>query len=350
MENTKLKLSYEEIGSMCGSLALLLHSGTGSADALTLLAEDVASPKLAEKLKDMALEADLGTPLSQLFGADESFPPYLKSLLEVGERTGRTEESLQSLADYYYDQARLSENLRDALVYPSILLVIMLLVVGVLLVKVLPIFDEVYRQLGTSLTGVAGGLLALGQGISKIMPVIAVLMIVIVVFVLLFANSESFRNKAVDLWRKRRGTKGLAWKIASAHFAQAFAMGLSSGLPTEESIELAGNVMSGIPAAKEQCDKCLNMIADGTPLPDALAETRLLPSTDARLLSLALKSGSADSSVRDISERLTAGGERSIRLAISRVEPALVIAGCILVGLILLCVMLPLMNIMSAIG
>ena len=55
-------------------------------------------------------------------------------------------------------------------------------------------------------------------------------------------------------------------------------------------------------------------------------------------------------SIRQIAERMTDRGERSLRQAVSRIEPALVIVGCLLVGLILLCVMLPLMNIMSAIG
>lgn len=346
----KLKLSYEEIGQMCANLALLIHSGTGNADALSLLAEDVTNAGLSEKLKSMASEADFGTPLSQLFAKEDAFPVYISKMLAVGERTGHTEETLQSLSDYYYNQSRLSEQLRDALVYPSVLLVIMLLVIGVLLIKVLPIFNDVYKQLGTSLTGVAGGLLALGNFLGKIMPVLAVIILAIVLFVLFFANSEDFRNKVLLWWRKKRGDKGLSWEISSAHFSQAFAMGLSSGMPTEDAIELASGVMQDIPAAKKHCDDCLVKISDGIPLPQALAEEKLLPLTESRLLATALKSGSADRSIQDISERLTEKGERSIRQSVSRVEPALVIVSCILVGLILLCVMLPLMNIMSAIG
>ena len=346
----KLKLSYEDLGAMCADLALLLHSGMGTADALSVLAADTADPKLSERLAAMAGEADMGETLSSLFAKDPSFPGYLQSLLKVGESTGHTEETLQSLSDYYYGQARLSAQLRDALVYPSILLVIMLLVIGVLLIKVLPIFNDVYKQLGTSLTGVAGGLLAAGSFLGKIMPVLAVLLLAIVVFVLVFANSESFREKVLIWWRKRRGDKGLSWDISSAHFSQAFAMGLSSGMPTEDAVELAAGVMADIPAAKAHCDECLTMIADGKPLAEALSAAKLLPLSESRLLATALKSGAADASIRSIAARLTERGERAVRQTVSRVEPALVIISCILVGLILLTVMLPLMNIMSAIG
>lgn len=346
----KLKLSYEEIGSLCANLALLTRSGYGSADALSVLAEDVENKKLSEKLKAMAGEADMGAKLSDLFEADDSFPKYLSTLLKVGEKTGHAEESLQSLSDYYYGQSRLSSQIRDALVYPSVLLVVMLLVIGVLLVKVLPIFNDVYKQLGAGLSGIAGGLLSLGQGLSKVMPFLAVLLLAAVIFILAFSSSEGFREKVVLWWRKKNGGKGLSWEVSSARLSQAFAMGLSSGMPTEDAIELAGNVLSDIPAAKKRCDEAMDMVSSGTSLPDALAKTKLIPSAEARLLSTALKSGSGDKTIRDISERLSYKGERSIRQAVSRIEPAIVIISCILVGLILLCVMLPLMNIMAAIG
>ncbi len=346
----KLKLSYDSLGAMCADLAVLVHSGMGTADALSVLASDTEDPRLSEKLAAMADEADMGKTLSALFAEDPSFPSYLSTLLKVGESTGHTEETLQSLSDYYYGQSRLSGQLRDALVYPSILLVIMLIVIGVLLVKVLPIFNDVYTQLGASLTGVAGGLLAAGRFMGKIMPVLAVLLLAIVVFVLVFANSESFREKVLLWWRKKRGDKGISWDIASAHFAQAFAMGLSSGMPTEEAVELAAGVMSDIPAAKTHCDECLDMIAEGKPLAESLSKTKLLPLSESRLLATALRGGSADQSIRNIAARLTDKGERAVRQTVSRVEPALVIISCVLVGLILLTVMLPLMNIMSAIG
>ena len=109
-------------------------------------------------------------------------------------------------------------------------------------------------------------------------------------------------------------------------------------------------VLSDVPAARQRCEEAAAMTAQGKPLPDALAAAKLLPSSEARLLSTALKSGSGDESIREIAERLTYRSERSIRQAVSRVEPTIVIVSCVLVGLILLCVMLPLMNIMSAIG
>ncbi len=346
----KLKLSYEEIGNICANLALLVHSGTGTADAFAVLSEDVENKTLSEKLKAMADEADMGASMSELFEKEDAFPKYISTMLKVGEKTGHLEESLDALSDYYYDRSRLSQQLRDALVYPSILLVVMLLVIGVLLIKVLPIFNEVYKQLGTSLTGIAGGLLGLGSFLSKIMPVLAILLLAAVIFILFFANSESFREKVTDRWRIRRGTKGISWQISSAHFIQALTMGMISGMPSEDAIELAANVISDIPAAKELCNKAVSEVASGKNIADALSSAGMLPASEARILNTALKSGLSDESIKDISGRMTFRSERSITQIVSRIEPAIVIVSCVLVGLILLCVMLPLMNIMAAIG
>ena len=94
----------------------------------------------------------------------------MADLAEVGERSGRMEESLTALADYYDERCRMERRLRSALLYPAVILLLMLVVMVVLLTKVLPVFNDVYASLGGRLTGVAGGLLALGQALDAALP------------------------------------------------------------------------------------------------------------------------------------------------------------------------------------
>ena len=135
-------LSNDEVSTLCRELAYLLHAGMGNADALTLMAED--GGKHTALLKNMAQAADEGAPLSETFRQVEVFPAYASRLLKVGDSAGRTEETLNALADYYEGRERLSRHLRTSLLYPIILLLIMLAVIVVLLVYVLPIFDELF--------------------------------------------------------------------------------------------------------------------------------------------------------------------------------------------------------------
>ena len=80
------------------------------------------------------------------------------------------EESLTALADYYDERCRMERRLRSAVLYPAVILLLMLVVMVVLLTKVLPVFNDVYASLGGRLTGVAGGLLALGQALDAALP------------------------------------------------------------------------------------------------------------------------------------------------------------------------------------
>ena len=106
---------------------------------------------------------DLGAQLSDAMDSVGGFPAYVSGMIRVGEQTGHTEEALQSLAQYYREREERDQQLRNALSYPAILMVLMAAVILVLLVKVLPVFDGVYASLGSRLTGFAGVLLQAGE-------------------------------------------------------------------------------------------------------------------------------------------------------------------------------------------
>lgn len=342
------RLSNDEVSTLCRELAYLLHAGMGSADALTLMAED--GGKHAALLKEMAQAADEGASLSEAFNEAQVFPEYAARLLKVGDSSGRTEETLNALADYYEGRERLARQLRTSLLYPVILLLIMLAVIVVLLVYVLPIFDRVYAQFGVTLTGVAGGLLGFGKALGKIMPVLCAVLGVLVLAVLLLAVSDKMRDRALAFWRRHRGDKGVSRQVNDARFAMALSMGLRSGMPIEQALALAGEILHEVPSAEARVSDCIKRMEDGESLGTALEQSDLMPKAECRLLAAGLRSGVGDAAMDQITARMNDRSETAIHEKVSRVEPTLVILASLLVGMILLAVMLPLMNIMSAIG
>ena len=343
----KRKLSNDEIASLCLELSLLLHAGVSTGDALSLLAQEEEHRGM---LSAMAEQVDGGKTLSTALRESGVFPVYVCGLVEVGERTGRTEEALAALSRYYEERVRIGRRVRSALLYPAVMLALMLVVIGVLLVKVLPIFDDVYASLGGRLTGVAAGLLNLGRWIEGAMPVLYLILAGLVLAVLVFGLVGPLRRGVVSLWQKTRGDRGVSRKLNNARLAQALAMGMASGLPTEESLSLAAGLMSDAPAAKARCEDCLSRLERGSSLAEALKGSQVMPAAQCRLLELAQRSGAGDSAMEKIAADLSEESEYALEEAVSRVEPALVLVCSVLVGLILLSVMLPLMHIMAAIG
>ena len=271
-------------------------------------------------------------------------------MVEVGERSGRTEQALQSLARYYERQEQMDRQIRSALTYPAILLLLMLVVIVVLLSQVLPVFDEVYASLGGQLTGVAGGLLLAGQALDAAMPLLCVLMAAAVALVLAFSLSDSFRNRLLTLWRRRFGDRGVSRAISEARFAQALSMGLGSGLPLEEAVDQCAALLEDVPSAAKRCRTCADRLREGGDLADSLRESGVLPAAACRMLTLGLRSGNGDEVMEDIARRLSDDADQALERRVAQVEPTLVLATSLLVGAILLSVMLPLMNIMTAIG
>lgn len=336
-----------ELSSLTMELSMLLHAGIGVGDALSMLSGEDGYRDL---LDGMARRADEGEPLSQCLREGGRIPAYVCGLVEVGEETGRTEEALAALSRYYERRARLDRQVRGALLYPAVMLVLMLLVIAVLLVRVLPIFDDVYASLGGRLTGVAGGLLALGRGLDAAMPALWAALALAVVFFGAFAGVESFRDRVLALWRRGRGDRGVSRRMNNARLAQAMAMGMASGLPLERSMELAASLMEDVPPARARCEDCRARLEGGAALSAAMGESGLLPAGACRLLEIGQRGGTADAAMEKIARDLSEDGEAALEELISRVEPSLVLVCSILVGVILLSVMLPLMHIMSAIG
>ena len=342
-------ISHGELSTLCLELSMLLHAGVGTGDALSLLAEE-SDPEYKAMLLDMAEEVDGGAALSDAMRRAEGFPVYVCGLVEVGERTGRTEEALAALSRYYEGRARLERRIKNALLYPAVMMLLMLVVIAVLLVKVLPIFNDVYASLGGRLTGVAGGLLAMGQWLDGAMPVLWVLLAAVVAFLAAFAAVPSFREHLTGVWRKSRGDKGLARKMNDARLAQALSMGMASGMLLEQAVELASGLMEDVPQAKARCADCRTRLEQGERVSKAMKDSSLLPAAACRLLELGQRSGAGDAAMAKIAADLSEESEAALEEKVSRVEPALVLVCSILVGLILLSVMLPLMHIMSAIG
>ncbi len=336
-----------ELSSLTMELSMLLHAGIGVGDALSMLSGEDGYRDL---LDGMARRADEGEPLSQCLREGGRIPAYVCGLVEVGEETGRTEEALAALSRYYERRARLDRQVRSALLYPAVMLVLMLLVIAVLLVRVLPIFDDVYASLGGRLTGVAGGLLALGRGLDAAMPALWAALALAVVFFGAFAGVESFRGRVLALWRRGRGDRGVSRRMNNARLAQAMAMGMASGLPLERSMELAASLMEDVPPARARCEDCRARLEGGASLSAAMGESGLLPAGACRLLEIGQRGGTADAAMDKIARDLSEDGEAALEELVSRVEPSLVLVCSVLVGVILLSVMLPLMHIMSAIG
>lgn len=343
------KLRDLQTAYVCRGLSLQLHAGISLADGMYLLAEEEAG-QVKEIYRQMGTGLDRGAELTEVLEEAGCFPEYVIGMVAVGQRSGRLEQTLASLGGFYEQRSRQKRQIKNAVSYPAMVFVLMLVVVAVLLVKVLPVFDGVYASLGGRLTGIAAWLLHLGQLLEMAMPVLFGVLALCGMIALAYWKLPMVREGINGWYQTRFGDRGIGRKYNNARFAQALAMGLSSGLALEEAMELAANLLKSSPGAGNRCRYCVQKLAAGASLSEAMAEAQLLPPAESMMLAVGLRGGNGDRVMEEIAQRLQQQAEDALEDAVSKIEPAMVLVASLLVGAILLAVMLPLMNIMSIIG
>ncbi|MEG0108088.1 MAG: type II secretion system F family protein, partial [Lachnospiraceae bacterium] len=117
------------------------------------------------------------------------FPNYLIHMVDIGEQSGKLDEVFFSLSEHYDREAGIASAIKNAVTYPFIMIAMMMLVILVLITKVLPIFAQVFQQLGREMTGVSKGILNMGSLLNQYSMVF--------VFLLLLCNREKICCKAV---------------------------------------------------------------------------------------------------------------------------------------------------------
>lgn len=344
------QLTNQELYSFCEQMEWLIHSGVSVGEALRLLAEDEADGMLRTVLLQVEESVEDGVSVAEALKKNGWFSGHVCGILATGERTGRLEESFQALKLYYQEKEQAGRRIKSALLQPTFLLLLLTVVLGILLAYVIPTFESVYASLGGTMTGVAGALLAIGRWLRKWILIVFLPVGAVLLFVLLFSVCTPVREKTLCFFKKLGNDRGVMRKENDAAIAQVLAMGLGSGLPLEDTMELAAGAMEDEPRAKKRCQQCKEALVSGIPLLDALKESEILPQSACRLLSVGIQGGNGDAVMREIANKLSEEAEAALANKVDRIEPTLVLTVSVLVGAILLLVMTPLMNIMETIG
>jgi len=343
LNNTYLSL-------FCSELAMLIDAGLSLSDSVQVMGEDEHSKEaklIMHKLYDsLVLGNQFATSLKEV----SVFPKYMIHMVEVGEKTGRLVQTLTALSEYYERQTRLRISIKNAVLYPAILLLLMIVVVLILIVQVLPIFNDIFGRLGTQMDPFAVRLMQFGGWLGNAAVGIAIVFSVIFAIILVMFLVPTIRKRLAQAFTNKWGNRGIFGKIASSRFVFAMSLGMASGLDTLESISIASAVSGDSKAVDAMHKKCVAFLESGKTLSESLSKSGILSKQDSKMLSVGSISGKADIAIAEIARRSDTDVRDSIDRIVSRVEPTLVILSSVIVGVILLSVMLPLMGIMTSIG
>ncbi len=339
-------LSNPEIASFCGEMSMILKSGISALEGLELLMEDTQN-ELERVLIDEMYQAMLaGDAFADALEKTGVFPSYLIRMTQIGEETGRLDDVMKSLSQHYTREEALSRNIRNSLSYPLIMIIMMLVVIVILVTKVMPVFNQVFQQLGTEMTGLSRGILMIGNGLSRYALVFIVLIVCLVAFGIYLTRTAKGRVLLGKFSHAFRPSREISEKSSVCRFAGAMALALKSGLTPERGLEFSQNLIED-EYFRQKIKNCCEEMENGTELSTALVNTKVFTGVYARMTSIAGKSGMMDEVMDQIADQCEEELNERITSFIAVLEPTLVIILSVIVGIILLSVMLPLLGIMA---
>ena len=341
----KKQLSNEELASFCSQTALLFQAGITPIEGLTILRSDIKSESGKLLLDEILAVCRQGERFHKGLASTGVFPEYVLHMIALGEESGNLDVCMLSLAAYYEKEQNISDSIKNAITYPFIMIAMMLVVIFVLISKVMPIFNQVFIELGSEMTGFAASLLTLGHNLNRYSLVLLAVICVLMLLYFLVTRTKPGRRSANQFFNTFPLTKSFYDSVACERFASGMALTMSSGMDTYSSLDMVSGLV-GNKLMQQKIAACKQSIRDGASFAEALASSEIFNNLYSQMVAVGFKSGKADIVLAKIADSYEKTTDQKIQSIISILEPTLVIILSVIVGLILLSVILPLMGIM----
>lgn len=334
-------LSEAEISSFCQQINMIIKAGLPTYYGISILRDETMEEDMRELLTAIYEPIEQGACLYDALLQTGVFPDYMLHMIKIGEETGRLEEVLASLSVYYEREAEIREGIKQAVTYPIIMSVMMLAVIVVIITKVVPIFSDVYAELGSGLVGFAKVLMDISTFLNQYLLVL--IAVCVIIGILLFILSKTPIGR--QFWDGRAFSRSLA----SSRLANCMYLALASGLDTDQGLSLAESLVDNR-HMEENIRKCKEYISQGENFAKALLLSGCFSEMYSSMIVIGYKTSAMDDVMLRVSKAYEKETDEKLHQFISLLEPSLIIVLSFFIGLILVSFLLPLLGIMSSIG
>lgn len=342
-------LTNSELSVFSQQLSMILHSGISVLEGISILRDDTPQGEGRDILSGICESLETTGDLAPALRESQVYPDYFVKMTEIGERSGTLEEVMASLSDHYARQDALMRSIKEALVYPAVLLGMLLAVLAVLMTQVMPVFQEVFEQLGMEMIGVSAAVFGLCNVLQRISVILLLLFAAAVLGCLMALRTGKGRRLLVKAFFHLPLGRRVSEGMDCSRFCTALSLAIHSGLDMDEGFHLAAG-LCGQEAFCKKTRQAGTLISQGNDLADALRDSGIITGLNARMVSIGFRTGSAETALNRIAAGCLEEADQRIGAALGALEPTLTAILSILTGAVLVSVMLPLLGVMANIG
>ena len=322
-------------------LATMVDAGMAMVQSLQALAEQTPNKVMRDVIKDVCTRVEGGDSFSEaLVKHPKVFNKLYYSMVTAGEKGGLLAEILARLATYLENTARLRKKVKSAMMYPVAVTIVAIGITIFLLVKVVPVFGDVYKGFGSKLPAPTQALINLSNFVQAY-----------IVYILLAAGALGYgwfaylkTKNGREVWDRNRIRLPIfgqiAHKICLARFTRTLASLVRSGVPILEVLEVVANTCGNV-VMEKAVRTASNDIERGEGLANAMGKHPIFPSMVVRMMTAGEQTGKLEQMLERISDFLDEEIETTLSGLTSLIEPLLIVFLGVTVGGIAICMFLP---------
>jgi type IV pilus assembly protein PilC len=322
-------------------LATMIDAGLAMVQSLQALADQTTNKVMRDVIRDVCTRVEGGDSFSEaLQKHPKVFSRLYVCMVAAGEKGGLLAEILARLAVYLENTARLRKKVKSAMMYPTVVTIVAILITIFLLVKVVPVFGEIFQSFGAELPAPTQYLINISHFVQRF-----ILLILLVggggVWGWLYFVKTPPGRKFWDTYRIKLPIFGvIAHKICLARFTRTLASLVRSGVPILEVLQIVSQTVGNVVMEKAIRTAALD-IERGESISSAIAKHPVFPTMIVRMLTAGEQTGKIDNMLERISDFLDEEIETTLSGLTSLIEPILIVFLGVVVGGMVICMFLP---------
>lgn len=342
------KVKARDLSVFCKQFGSILHAGVTVIQALQMMVDQTQNKYLRTALSNTAKLVEKGETLSDAMRQQEGiFPDILLNMTEAGEASGSLETSMERMAVQFEKDNKTSSMIKNAMIYPCVLLVVIIGVVALMLIKIIPGFEETFAEADTELPGITKTVMAMSHALIHWWWLVAAIIIAVVVLFKIALKTEQGAMLWGRLVLKTPLVGDLSAKSAAARLARTLSTLMSSGIPMVNAIEIVAKIM-GNAVIKAAMNETKTDVERGVPLSQPLEASGVFPPLLYNMCAIGEETGNMEEMLTNAAEFYEEEVENATKAVMAVLEPCIILVMAAVVVPIMLAIMAPMLAIYSA--
>ena len=331
-------------------LATMISAGISLLESIEVLAEQAETAGMKFTCQRVASELRGGSDFSSsLATCPKVFNHLYVSMVRAGEVSGQMDVILARLADYVESTEELKREIKSAMTYPVISLILVLAITAFLMIGVVPSFKDMFAELEAPLPALTKNVLALSEWLQAKGYLVLIGGAGAMLAFSFFKKTGQGRLLVDHATLKVPVFGPLARKVCLARFSRTFATLVRSGVPIMGTLDIVAETAGNQVIANTVRD-ARESVRNGNMLSEPLNRSKVFPPMVTRMIAIGERSGALETLLEKIAEFYDSQVKAMIKSLTSLIEPMLICFMGGIVGLVILSVFLPLMNLIGEIG